>query len=76
MICPRFSHLSDLYFSQYAKNKAGVGLLISGLISGFSLGAGFNDFFDGKHKKLIPQNVVSTHPSNILHIEIIFCNPF
>jgi len=46
------------------------------IISGFQETYSFNDFSGWERKILVPQNVVSVHPSNILHIENFSGYPF
>jgi hypothetical protein len=60
---------------QFAKKEIGLRRFTSELIAGFLWNSPFKAFSALKHKKPIPQNVVSTHPANILHIENLFCNP-
>jgi len=54
----------------YAKNKGGVRPHSGDLLPGFQASVLFNNLSGWKLKILIPQNVVATHPSIILHIEI------
>jgi hypothetical protein len=65
-----------LIFLQYAKKIMGGAAPPDGLIPGFEVSVHFKNLSQGKLNLLIPQNVVATRPTDILHIENFGCSPF